>query len=160
MPIDLVVNNNHFAYPSPGDEPGWGPPATNWATEVTDVLANIQNPDDITQTSFSLANNTSTPTNIFGLAFNPGTVRSAVVDYSIYIHTTSAEFAEKGTLDLVYKNGGTIGSKWSIARVIIGDDAGINFNILDSGQVQYTSTNVAGTGYTAVIKFEARTTAQ
>lgn len=162
MPTNLVVNNNNFAYPLPGDEPGWGEGATGWAVEVTDVLQGLQGANDIPQTLFDIANNISSPTMIVGLLFNPATVRSAVVEYSIYRKTDTVgnEFAEKGTLELIYKNGGPINSKWTIGRVFFGDDAGLLFTMSDAGQVLYTSSNIAGANYTGTFHFSARVTLQ
>lgn len=160
MSTNLTVNNNTYAYPAAGDDPGWGAEATGWAVEVTTVLSNIQGVDDIAETTFNVANNVASVTDITGLVFNPSTVRSAVIDYSIYRTTSSAELAEKGTVELIYKNGGTIGSKWSIGRVFFGDDAGIIITMTDGGQAQYVSTNIAGTGYSGAIKFEAKVTQQ
>lgn len=84
MPTPLVVNNNTFEYPIPGDEPGWGEGATGWAVEVTDVLSNLQGTDDIPETTFSVANNVASPANVVGLLFNSSTVRAGVIDYSVY----------------------------------------------------------------------------
>lgn len=160
MSKNLTVNNNTYAYPEPGDEPGWGAGTTGWAEEVTDVLATIQGPDDIPETTFIIANNMSSATDITGLTFNPITVRSAVVDYSIYRSTSLTELAEKGRLDLIYKNNGPVNNKWTIGRVFFGDDAGVIFTITDAGQMQYTSSNLSGTGYVGEIKFEAIVTQQ
>lgn len=160
MPTNLVVNNNTFAYPVPGDEPGWGEGATGWAEEVTTVLQGLDNGNDILQTSFNIANNTSSASDVVGLIFNSATVRSAVVSYSIYRKTDTNELAEVGELDLIYKNGGTIGSKWSIGREFSGNDAGLLFTMTDTGQVQYTSTNVTGTNYSGTMHFSAKVTLQ
>lgn len=160
MSTNLTVNNSVYAYPSDGDEPGWGNQASEWAEAVTTVLSNLQGVDDIAETTFTIANNTSSAADIVGLVFNPSTVRSAVVDYSIYRSTSTTELAEKGKLELVYKNGGTIGSKWTIGQVYFGDDAGVRFTMTDAGQIQYTSTNMTGTDYSGEIKFEATVTQQ
>lgn len=160
MPQDLIVNNNTFAYPVTGDEPGWGEPATGWAAEVTNVLSELQGGNDIIQTSFNVANNISSPLDVVGLIFNPAQVRSAVVEYSVYRTTDTNELSETGELFLVYKNGGTIGSKWSIGRMFFGDDSGIVFTMSDSGQIQYTSTNVTGANYSGTMHFLGKATLQ
>ena len=159
MPV-LIVNNNPFNYPDPGTEPGWGADATGWAEEVTTVLGNLSGADDILETTFNLANNVSSPQDIVGLLFNPATVRSAVIEYSIYRSTSSNELAEKGTLNIVYKNGGTVGEKWTIGRVFFGDDGEIIISATDAGQFQYTSSNLAGTSYSGTMRFEAVVTQQ
>lgn len=160
IPQNLVVNNNTFAYPVAGDEPGWGEAATGWAVEVTDALQALEGTDDILQTTFNIANNVSSVSEVVGLIFNSAQVRSAIVEYSVYRKTDSNELAETGTLHLVYKNGGTINSKWAIGRVFFGDDAGILFTMTDAGQVQYTSTNVSGTNYSGTMHFSAKVTLQ
>lgn len=160
MSTNLTVNNNIFAYPDPGDEPGWGQAATGWASEVTTVLSSIQSADDILETSFSIANDTLSPLNIEGLFFNPVTVRGATIQYSFYRTTSLTELAEKGIIELVYKNGGTSGSKWTLSRSFVGDDAGVTISMTDAGQGQYISSNLSGTSYAGVIKFSAQAIAQ
>lgn len=160
MPTNIIINNNNFAYPSPGDEPGWGEAASGAMIEVAAVLSTIQGTDDIPETTFNVANNVSSSMDVTGLVFNPATVRSSVVDYSCYRTTSTTELAEKGQLQLIYKNGATPGTKWSIGRVFFGDDSGLAFTMTDAGQVQYTSTNLSGTSYTGELKFEAFVTQQ
>lgn len=159
MPITLIVNNIPYEYPVPGDSPGWGQPATDWATEVTAVLAELLGSTDIVQTPFIISNNISSPSDIVGLSFNTGLVRAAVIDYSIYRTSTSnpSGKAESGVISIVYDNLATPGSKWSL--ILYGGNglAGVTFNITDSGQVQYTSTDIGATGYSGVIHFRAKT---
>lgn len=239
MSRNLTVNGTTFPYPDPGDEPGWGQPASDWAEEVTKVLNDLQGIDDIPETTANIANNIVVPLNVPGLIFNPTTVRSAIIDYSIYrtsgqtflpanvntgtevititghtlvngqgvmfsttgtmpsgivigtvyyvintavntfqisatvngapvnitspgigVHTASLELAEKGRLDIIYKNGAPTGTKWSIGRAFAGDDAGLVFTMTDSGQMQYTSSNMSGTVHTGTMVFEATVTQQ
>jgi len=239
MSTNLTVNNNTYAYPSAGDEPGWGEAATGWATEVTEVLNNLQGTDDIPETTFTVADNQTSAADVVGLVFSPTTVRSAVVDYSIYrtnsdtfatsdvdagadtititshvfangdvvtlsstdtlpaglsastlyyvvgvasntfqlsatlggsaiditdvgvgTHTVSLELAEKGKLELIYKNSAPSTTKWTIGRVFYGDDAGVTFTMTDVGQIQYTSTDTQGSNYTGTMRFEATVTQQ
>lgn len=160
MPQNLTVNGNNYAYPIAGDEPGWGEDATAWAAEVTNVLSDIQGIDDIPETTFIIANNTTASADVVGLVFNPTTVRSATVTYSVYRSTDTTELAEKGTLELVFKNGGTPGSKWTIGQVYFGDDSGVRFSMTDAGQIQYTSSDISGSNYSGEIRFEAAVTQQ
>lgn len=155
MSTDLTVNNNIFAYPTPGDDPGWGEGASGWAEEVTSVLGSVVGPDDIIETTFNIGNNVSSAQDVVGLTFNPTTVRGVSVEYTIYRISSTTELAEKGTLQLIFKNDAPTNTKWTIGRSFFGDDSGLNLTMTDGGQVQYTSTNVSGTGYTGVIHFEA-----
>lgn len=162
MPITLIVNNIPYEYPIPGDSPGWGQPATDWAAEVTLVLNDLLGPNDISETIFTIANNVSSFTNINGLSFNTGTVRSAIIDYSIYRTSTAnpSGNAESGTINIVYDNLAAPGSKWAMSIGNVTGNSGVTFTITDLGQVQYQSTNINATGYSGNIHFRARTLGQ
>ena len=162
MPITLIVNNIPYEYPIPGDSPGWGQPATDWASEVTLVLNDLLGPNDITETAFSLQNNITSFTNVAGLSFNTGQVRSAVIDYSVYRTSTAnpSGNAESGLITIVYDNLAASGSKWSMTMGPVNGDAGVIFSILDNGQVQYQSSDINSTGYSGVMKFRAKTLGQ
>lgn len=158
MPKTLIVNNVPYDYPTAGDEPGWGGEATGWAEEVTNVLNNLLGPDDILETSFNIANDQSTVADVTGLAFNAGSVRSAIVEYAVYRISDSAPSgnAETGEIHIVYDNS----AGWSIGVGSVVGNSGINFSITSAGQVQYTSTDIGTLGYTGIIKFKARALSQ
>lgn len=162
MPIELIVNNIPFEYPIPGDEPGWGQPATDWATEVTTVLGNLLGPNDILETSAAINNNITVFTDIPKLTFNTGLVRSATIEYSVYRTSTASPsgHAEGGGIRIVYDNAASIGSKWSMVVYGVAGTSGITFTILDTGQIQYKSTDIGAAGYSGVIHFSAKALAQ
>lgn len=162
MPI-LTVNNIPFNYPEPGSPPGtWGEPATGWATEVTEVLGNIQGPNDIIETTFNIQNNISVFTTIAGLSFNTGEVRSAVINYSIYRTSTAnpSGFSESGTIQITYDNSAGVGDKWSFTVYGITGNSGVTFTLTDAGQFQYKSTDINATGYSGIMNFRAKSLAQ
>lgn len=162
MPVTLVVNNTPYEYPIDGDSPGWGQPATDWATAVTAVLNELLGSTDIIQTPFVIDNNITSFTDILGLSFNTGLVRAAVIDYSIYRTSTGSPsgHAETGVLNVVYDNLASPGSKWSILGYGVNGNAGVTFSITDSGQVQYKSSNISSSGYSGIMHFRAKTLAQ
>lgn len=153
MPKTLTVNNTPYDYPTAGDEPGWGGEATGWAEEVTNVLNNLLGPDDILETSFSVANDQSVVADVTGLAFNAGTVRSAVIEYSVYRISDSnpSGNTETGEMHLVYDNS----SGWLLGIGGVVGNAGIQFTITAAGQIQYTSTDIDSLGYSGIMKFKA-----
>ena len=155
MSVELIVNSIPFDYPSEGEDPGWGGPATAWAEEVTKVLNNILGPDDILQTSFQIANNQLTLQNITGLLFNAGTVRSAEISYSIYRISDSnpSGYAETGKIHLIYDN--DVGWMFSVGGIV--GNSGVNFNVTPAGQFQYTSNDIGTLGYSGIMKFQAVT---
>lgn len=162
MPVTLTVNNIPFEYPIPGDSPGWGEGATGWAEEVTTVLTSLLGPNDIAQTTANIANNQTSATNVNGLIFNTGQVRSAIIEYSVYRTSVAnpSGKSESGTLNIVYDNLAASGFKWSIIGYGLNGLAGVTFTITDTGQVQYTSTDIGATGYSANMHFRARSLVQ
>lgn len=154
MPKTLIVNNTPYAYPTSGDEPGWGGDATGWASGVTDVLNDLLGPDDILQTAFNITNNVSVAEDITGLAFNAASVRAADIDYSVFrVSGDSPDGqSETGKLRLLYDN--AVG--WSIGSGGIIGNSGVSFSILPSGQLQYTSTELTGGSYVGTMKFRAK----
>jgi len=162
MPITLTVNNQPFEYPIAGDSPGWGQPASDWAVAVTSVLTELFGPNDIIQTTFNIANNVSSVTDITGLFFNTGQVRSAVIEYSIYRMSTATPSgkSEAGIMIIVYDNMAGSGSKWSLTIGPVNGNSGVTFTITYAGQIQYVSTDIGSIGYNSTMKFSAKVLAQ
>lgn len=121
---------------------------------VFDALAGKQDKvsGDVAPGSFSLSNNQSSASNVTGLAFANGSIRSAQVQYAISIDADSDLF-EEGTIELLQK-----GSGWNIVRHAMGDDTGVEFSVTSGGQIQYTSSDVTGF-VSGVIKFRAQSLA-
>jgi len=162
MSIPLVVNNKTFNYPSDNQDPGWGADASDWAVEVTDVLNTILAPGDILETTFNINDDTSTPTQVQGLAFDPSLSRAATIVYSIYRTSTDTPSgnAEAGEITIIYDNNASVGQKWKMIQKKNGE-AGVVLTISDLGQFSYTSTeiNLGAGGYVGIMKFSAKSTA-
>lgn len=148
----LTIQGNTYDYPDPGQDPGWGEEATAWAEAVTAALNTLIGLGDILETSFTLQDNISSPSNVEGLRFDPAFVRAANVSYSVIRNGIN----QSGTLHISYNSSGAIGEKFTLQDTGSGN-VGIAFSILDSGQVQYRS---ASTGSTSQIKFSAKTLSQ
>lgn len=101
---------------------------------------------DISETSFTAADNQSSAANVTGLLFSNSIVRSADIMLSIVRNTTYAQYK----LNVVQG-----ASSWYIDQSYLGDVTGLVFTITSAGQVQYTSTS---TGSTAALRFRALTT--
>lgn len=162
MPITLTVNNIPFEYPIPGDSPGWGQGASDWAEEVTFVLNDLLGPNDITETTFNIGNNITGSTNVNGLTFNTGQVRAAQVAFSVYRLSTAQQsgHSESGLMTLSYDNLASSGSKWSLVIGNLTGNSGVTFTVTDTGQVQYQSTDIGSAGYSGVMHFKATALAQ
>lgn len=86
--------------------------------------------------TFSAGNNESTPTNVTGLLFE--TTNSFQCQLVVVIDATS-DIYENFTL-----SGNKTNSGWNLYVSSFGDTSGVDFTITSGGQIQYTSTNVAG----------------
>lgn len=87
--------------------------------------------------SFSFTNNQSSAANVTGLLLDSSSERSAVIHYEIFRDGT-ADLYESGTLTAHYN-----GTDWDHVLSRIGN-AGVVFSITSGGQIQYTSTDNAG----------------
>lgn len=161
MSIKLTIQGTTYEYPIPGEDPNWAEGATDWAEAVTLALSTLLGPGDILQSTFTINNNVSIPANINGLLFDPGTVRSANISYAVYRTSTAqpAGNTESGTIYINYDDSATSGNKWSLTQQI-NNNAGIVFNILDNGQIQYTTNDIGNTGYFGKITFSAKSLAK
>lgn len=137
MSIQLIVNNTSFDYPEQGEQSPWGEAATGWAVEVTKALNSLNGPSDILETSGNIANNQVSLTDISSFFFDSTTVQSFSVKGNI-VRVGSSTLYEEFTL-----NGLNIGTGWLLTQEGIGE-SGVTFSITNAGQVQYTSTNLAG----------------
>jgi hypothetical protein len=151
MSTTLIVNNKSFEYPTQGQEPGWGEPTTEWAQEVSTVLGSLAPLGSITTSTFSIINNQTVFADIVGLVFTTGVIRGAEIDYTVYRATNSNEAAEYGKMYVVYNSSA---GTWSLTREY-SNDGQIDIEILNNGQMQYKSSNLAGTGYSGTMKFKA-----
>jgi len=101
---------------------------------------------------FNASNNVTSPTNITGFAFSNEVVRAfdAVVSVTIL---------DEGSNKYAYYNlkGIQKGSNWVINSSYVGDVTGYTFSINNSGEIQYTSTSIAG-WISATVHFRALTT--
>lgn len=105
--------------------------------------------------TFNPANNQSSAANITGLLFDPIQVRSFILDYSIYREDSLQAKAQVGQIRGTYNSRN---STWFISDDYSGENSGIEFSILASGQLQYTSSNFTGTSHSCALKYTVRRT--
>jgi hypothetical protein len=101
---------------------------------------------------FLSANNVSSASNITGFAFSNAIVRAFDAVLSVTILSSEGNKYAYYNLKGVQK-----GSNWVINSSYVGDVTGYTFSITNSGQVQYTSTDITGWD-SASINFRALTT--
>lgn len=152
MPKKLIVGNEEFEFPLSGQSPGYASEITDWAEAVTDALTNVQKPNDILTTTAAINNNVSTPTNIPGFSFSTAEVIAIDCRYFIKRTTTSPNFT---VTEVGYIEGYYDGTNWGISIRSTGD-SGVELSITPAGQIQYTSTSLAGATHVGSIVFEAK----
>lgn len=148
----LIIGTEEFEFPIQGSNPDYGEQVTDWAEAVTDALATVQQPNDILPTTAAINNNQSSFTNIPGFSFDTSEVIAINAEYIINRSTTlpAQKVTENGKIE-----GNFDGSSWRISHTHDGE-AGIELDINSSGQVQYKSDDLAGSGYQGEIIFKAK----
>lgn len=89
--------------------------------------------EDIPLTQFNIADGQLVMSDVTGFLFNPLTVRSFEAQVSVYIDATAKKYE---TFKILAMNKDT---EWVYSIDSIGDDSGVWFDVINSGQVQYTS---------------------
>lgn len=152
MPKTVQVGSDTFEIPVEGENPPYGEELTAFFVAVATALATVQGPNDIPITTAVLANNVSVFTNIPGLLFSAATTEAIDVNYLItrIYNSGSTTVAEQGHIEGSYD-----GTDFYITRDF-DVDAGFEFNITPSGQMQYKSSDLSNHTSTT-ISFRAKT---
>ncbi len=117
---------------------------------VDGVLAEVGGGGVPDAVSFSISDNVTAATSITGLLFNPASVLAFTLEYTISRATSSTTVCSVGRFRGVYNS---LSLTWSFSDDYAGQDVGIAFSITAGGQVQYTSTSLAGTGHVGQLKY-------
>lgn len=108
-----------------------------------------------TDTTFTIANNTVSLTNVTGLSFSGIDFRGVIIDYTVYRKTDTAlsGVAQIGELKAVFN---TQSSTWLMSDTYSGQNSGVTFSMTALGQIQYTSTNITGATYAGTMTYSIR----
>ena len=153
MSVNLTIAGTTYEYPTTGQQPDWGKNAADWATAVTNTVNGVNSNGDILTTSFNPVDNQIVPANVFGFVFDSSVSQGFIVDYAIYRTNGSVGYSETGSLFGTYN---TFDGIWTMAQVgVLVESTGIKLTLTNSGQIQYTSTNLGGT-HSCRLSFRAR----
>lgn len=152
MSTTVTIGNKTFEIPDPGEKIGWAEDTTDYLIAIADALTTVQGPNDILQTTSALANNQSSPAIISGFSFSTANV--VAIDSSFVVARTFDSGATTVT-----ESGKIIGSYDGSVFTISVDsegDSGISFDITNTGQITYTSSDLSN-HVSSSITFTART---
>lgn len=152
MSTTVTIQGNTYTLNQQGDNPPYGDQLSALLQALVNVSNSITGSSDISPSSFLLLNNQASAANISGLIFSISTVRSAVIDYNIYRTTNTTEVCESGVIVICYSS---VAGSWSKSHLCTGN-ANTRLSITTSGQFQYVTDNMSGTGYAGKISFRAR----
>lgn len=159
MSITITIQGTPIQFPSSGESPNWAPAVIQFAEAVEIALQSVVGPGDVAAQVTDVNNNQSVALDIPALSFATGVVRSADVYYYVYRTTNSSTLLEQGKIRIAYNPSNNTNEKWELVQTKSGD-AGITFDISDSGTFNYTSSNQAGTNYSGKIGFMAKALTQ
>lgn len=152
MSEKLTIGPNTYDFPTNNQNPGWGEVVLDWARQVSTTLNDNTGINDKTLTSFNLADGQTTPANIISCVFDIATVKSIQMNYMVIRTKDTTVITETGIITALWN-----GINWIFSVEKIGD-AGIDFDILVNGQVQYYTTLMSGSGsYSGKILYRAKT---
>jgi hypothetical protein len=154
MPI-ITIGSQVINFPNSSASPDWSPAIIQFAKAVSQILNTVSGAFDVPNQTFTIdIYNPGTNIDIPALAFPITQVRAASVNYSVFRQTSTTTAYETGIILAVYNPSNPPGSAWEFNIQRVGD-AQITFNILDSGQVQFTTQTLTGINHVGKISFVA-----
>jgi len=156
MSFDIQIGNKIITMPDSGDSEStaWGESLVEFYKAVEDALGSVQGPQDITQTTAILANNTTG--NVTGFSFDTAEVKYIFAEYTITRSFTDAtpDQTESGQLFGNYDGSDFVISITSVEGS--GGEPGVVLDIDSTGQVTYVSEDKTNTDtITAVFRAKA-----
>lgn len=160
MAKQVIIQGTVIDFPEDGASPTWAPALVQFAEAVESALANFVGTFDVSPQIFNIdAFNNVANQDITNLSFSTTEVRSVVIEYYVFRQTDSTNASESGVIYANYNDNLPTNSKWELSRQFVGDGE-IDFNITDTGQVQFSTTALAGSNHTGNIGFSAKTLEQ
>lgn len=153
MPKIVIVGTEEFEIPLEGENGNYGEQVSDWIVAVSDSLTTVLQPNDIVRTSASILNNISVATPVAGFLFDSSEVVSINAEFTV---TRTTDFPAVTLVQSGIIEGNYDGSTWIITIRSV-RDAGVLFDITNSGQITYTTpVPMTGTNYSGEILFKAK----
>lgn len=109
------------------------------------VLGIVEGEDTV----LTILNNQASAVDLTGLIFDKTEYTQGIVTCELRRKTSLSELVSQTTLVAIYNS---TSDSWDVTPTAIGDDCGVVFSITGAGQVQYTSTDMSGSGYIGTLK--------
>lgn len=159
MPL-IEIQGTPIQFPDSATSPNWAEAVIQFAEAVEAALATVVGAFDVPPQALIIdAQNPGTNVDIAALSFPTSTVRAAFIRYSVFRSTSLTSVVESGELMILYNPAGPIGNKWEIGQRQLSDGQ-ISFYVTDTGQVQFSTTALAGSGHTGKLTFTAQSILQ
>jgi len=154
----IDIRGTIIDFPNTGTAPDWSKTIIQFAQAVEEALKVATGKYDVSAQTLDIsASNPISNQDIAALSFPVSEVQSVKIYYSVYRETNVSKITEEGEINLVYNPDNPVNKKWEMTREFQGD-AKISFNVLDSGQVQYSTTTLSGLNHKGFISFYAKAT--
>lgn len=118
MSNNITIGQTVVPFPKSGDNEDWSGPIILFAQAVSNQLATVGSQFDISPRVQVLSTDANVNTNLIGLIFPSGFVRSFSFNYSIYRTNTVISIAETGFVNGVFN---TLSSTWNLEHEFSGN---------------------------------------
>lgn len=153
----IIIQQTVIDFPDTAASPEWSEGIIAFAKAVEEALNTVIGKADISPQIMTIdAYNSASNINVVNLSFSPNTVRGAFIRYTVYRTTDSSTAYEAGSITAVYNTNGTTGSKWEMIQGPVAADGKITFNMLDSGQIQFSTTALSGINHAGKLSYSAQ----
>lgn len=160
MSIPIVIQGTTIDIPSDGQSPDWAQGIIQFCEATATALSGAVGTFDISPQTFDISayNPTSVPVSIPNLSFSPAVVLGASIQIACIRTTSSLSVSEYDELTIVYNayNVNLGQPLWEVTRGATGL-AYITYTVTDTGQVQFTTSNISGTGHSGTLSYSAKT---
>lgn len=154
----ININGVTVAFPLAGSSPQWADAVIQAIELIAQALTISAGPYDIPPQNFIMTSNVNTDITIPNLSFPVTAVQGAIVFYGVQRSTSSAQVSQSGLLILNYDPTQSPGNLWQINDEFAASSSSgayITFSCSDVGQLQFSTTALAGTSHSGTINFRA-----
>lgn len=152
----ITIQGTIIEIPASGASPNWAPAIIQAFQAIEGALSQVAGTFDVPPQVMTIdAYNPGVNIDMPNFSFPVSDVRAAQLIYSVYRTTTTQTVVETGTMEIVYNPNGSVGNKWTLTREG-NNDAKIEFNVTDLGQVQFTTTTLSGSNHEGRLTYLAK----